>query len=101
MSSFEQLRRRASLYLAVPLWISLIACSLGGRQAAARPKAVAGNFSVTEPRVTADTAKAAARICADRGFSYVAQIDAHHYYCLRVNLLDEPEAVPVDVALAR
>ena len=81
---------RAPRCLATVLCLTLSACAFAQRAPA-----------WAEARVAADTVKAAARVCADRGFSYVARIEARHYYCITVNLLDEPEAVAVGSLLGR
>lgn len=54
---------------------------------------------VPEPRVTAPDLRTASRICAQRGFSYIAR-PAHAYYCLHTNPDGEPAAALVSQILS-
>lgn len=52
-----------------------------------------------DPYVTAASPRAAAQVCASRGFAYVVRTAEGSFYCLLTNADDEPEAVPVESLL--
>ncbi|MEP7246891.1 MAG: hypothetical protein ABI885_24855 [Gammaproteobacteria bacterium] len=49
----------------------------------------------SDPHVRAGDLRAAAKVCDDRGYSYVAKTGEHTFWCLYSNIDDEPEAIPV------
>ena len=73
----------------------LVVLSAALSASCARP----GSIS-SDPRVCAISLPAAA-LCRDRGYFYIARTGATQFYCLYTNPDNEPEAIPVAMALGR